>query len=260
MIGILRARIFKELLSQYGVIHCIGDSHVSFFSGENKIQPRWPELSNDKTPLFKTYRVGPSLAYNLCEVGTKTRGRENLFAILESIPLGSSVMLCFGEIDCRAHILEQSELQKRNVPAIVKECVERYFTVICEVREKGYQVMVWNVIPPCLDSTPINPEFPRYGTCLERTEVTRAFNEYLSFLCREKAIIFISIFENLLDSKGKRKNNLFLDQTHLASAAIPYVLQKLYGKKENKIQSIFSKAMRYLKHIDPRSHERGVLP
>ena len=60
------------------VIYCIGDSHVSFFSGKDAIVPCWPFPSEDMIPFFRTFRLGPVLAYNLVKVGTKTRGREAL--------------------------------------------------------------------------------------------------------------------------------------------------------------------------------------
>ena len=37
------------------VIHCIGDSHVTFFSGRNSTQKGWPKKSFDKYPFLKSY-------------------------------------------------------------------------------------------------------------------------------------------------------------------------------------------------------------
>ena len=47
------------------MIHCIGDSHSSVFSGEEKMQDVWPERSNDTIDFFRSYRIGPATAYNL---------------------------------------------------------------------------------------------------------------------------------------------------------------------------------------------------
>lgn len=44
------------------IIHCIGDSHVSFFGGLDRIQPVWPQRSDDRLPWFRTYHIGPALA------------------------------------------------------------------------------------------------------------------------------------------------------------------------------------------------------
>ena len=85
-------------------IYCVGDSHVSFFSGVNLIQPLFPEKSIDYYPYFKTARLGPALAYNLCEEGTQSLGREKLFDFLQKRHVSDCILLSFGEIDCRAHI------------------------------------------------------------------------------------------------------------------------------------------------------------
>jgi len=119
-------------------IYCIGDSHASFFSGYDRIQLGWPNKTFNKKYFFlKSYRLGPVLAYNLCKFKTRSRGREKLLYILTHlIPLGSKVLFCFGEIDCRAHLLRQSEIQKRDIYDIVRECVDRYFSVIKDKKKK----------------------------------------------------------------------------------------------------------------------------
>ena len=52
------------------MIHCIGDSHSAVFSGEETMQPEWPELASNKLPFFKSYRLGPATAYQLENLGT----------------------------------------------------------------------------------------------------------------------------------------------------------------------------------------------
>ena len=119
-------------------IYCIGDSHAGFFSGYDRMQPGWPNKSTNKYSFLKSYRLGPVLAYNLCNFKTRSKGREKLLYILTHfVPLGSKVLFCFGEIDCRAHLLKQSEIQRRDIHDIIRECVDRYFTVIKDTKKKG---------------------------------------------------------------------------------------------------------------------------
>jgi len=102
------------------LIYCIGDSHASFFAGADRIQPNWPTAADGYLPLFKVLKIGSSLAYSLSVEGSRTRGRELLFEVLEtSVPQGAHVMLIFGEIDCRAHVLKQAA--RRSVPVSVVE-------------------------------------------------------------------------------------------------------------------------------------------
>ena len=109
------------------MIHCIGDSHSCFFSGENKIQPTWPEQSFDVLPYFRSYRIGPSTAYNL------NNKKENIIEpLIQSLNLSEKdkLLFCFGEVDCRAHLIKQSQLQNRGICDIINECVFRYISSI----------------------------------------------------------------------------------------------------------------------------------
>lgn len=219
-------------------IHCIGDSHANFFCGSDEMQPEWPDEGNiNYLPMFKAYRIGPVLAYNLCRLNSTTRGRENLFDLLDQLPPGSDIMFCFGEIDCRAHVVLQAESQNRPAKEIVKTVVDRYFSVLCEVKEMGFNVLVWNVIPsaPTDINSRINvpPKFNFYGTCAERNHVTRKFNTYLKTLARNQGIYFLDIFDLLMNGDGTVKLEYFCtDDIHLSQKAMPFVIEKLQADRE----------------------------
>lgn len=142
--------------------------------------------------------------------------------------------MIFGEIDCRAHLGKQADLQKRNVEDIVKECVERYFKVILEIKNMDFNVGVWAVVPstnvPC-NYGPDHP-FPSYGTCQQRNTITRLFNNYLKKLCLQKNVMFISIFEELLNPDLTANLHFYRDVNHLSFNAFPLALKeinKTYG-------------------------------
>lgn len=220
--------MIQMLSSPHEIIHCIGDSHVSFFSGTNSIQPLWPEPSVNYLPFFKTYRLGAVLAYNLCENDTRMRGREKLFTILESeIPKGSKVLLCFGEIDCRVHLLNQAELQKRPLESVIAECVDRYLKVVNEIIELGYDVIVYNVIPSSSSDTPTSSDYVSHGTCYERNVVTNIYNNYLRKCLIDKNIGLIYFFDKLIDNQGLTKDIFYMDKTHLSQIAMPLAIESI---------------------------------
>ncbi|MGV8058364.1 MAG: hypothetical protein AB2L12_10130 [Smithellaceae bacterium] len=208
------------------VIHCIGDSHTSFFSGHNEIQPEWPRQTKNAIPLFRAYRLGPVVAYNLCKTGTKTQGREKLFSVLSGIQKKSIVLLCFGEIDCRVHIIRQAEIRNIDVSEIAKECAQRYFSVIKEVHE-NFDVIVWNVIPSSHQDKIISEEFPSYGTSSERNKATVSFNAALNELLQAEHIKSLSIFDKLLDEEGKTNQDYYGDDIHLSQRAMPQVVSQI---------------------------------
>ncbi len=213
------------------LISCVGDSHANFFSGYDTPQPEWPgENIRNRYPFFRSYRLGPVLAYNLCEENTTSRGREKLFQLVTELKPGSYLLFCFGEIDCRAHIHLQSQRQNRTTHAIVTEVVERYFSAIKEVQNLGFYPLVWNVIPSAPsdinDRIQVPPQYLFHGTCQERNDITDIFNRSLDQLCRETNIPFISIFHQLLNPDGTVNKRFYCDEIHLGQTAMPLVLEK----------------------------------
>jgi hypothetical protein len=190
------------------------------------MQPEWPSQTKNTIPLFKAYRLGAVVAYNLCKTGTKTQGREKLFSILAGIPKKSIVLLCFGEIDCRVHMIRQAEIQNLNVSEIAKECAWRYFSVIKEVHG-DFEVVVWNVIPSSRQDKINSTEFPSCGTSNERNKATFSFNTALNELLQTEQIKFLSVFDKLLDEKGNTNPFYYGDDIHLSQRAMPLVISKI---------------------------------
>lgn len=210
------------------LIHCIGDSHVSFFSGEDRMQPLWPVDSNQLIPIFKSYRLGPVLAYNLCKRRTRSGGREKLFSLLMNhIPPLSRILLCFGEIDCRVHLPKQVQMSNRLLNEIVRECVERYFSVVMEVKRLDYRLTLWNVIPSTLQENTDHVEYAPVGGCMLRNDISRLFNDMLRQLASTEEIEFISIFDSLVDSNGMTDTSYYADEIHLSQRAMPLTLGEI---------------------------------
>lgn len=209
-------------------IYCIGDSHVCFFSGRDNIQPPWPELTDDNLPCFRSFRLGPILAYNLCRAGASNRGREKLFELSAGhIPRGSRVLLCFGEIDCRVHLQRQSIRQSRPLQDVVGECVERYMSVASELKHLGLKIIIYNVIPSSIHDDLESEEFPAFGSCIERNNVTRLFNLELIRQCNQRDMLFVSTFDSLVDSRGMTDMSYYMDKVHLSQKAMPLTIRAI---------------------------------
>lgn len=209
------------------MIHCIGDSHSAVFSGEEIMQPIWPEIASNKTIYFKSYRIGPATAYQL----------ENKKDILNDIISknyvdGDSVLFCFGEVDIRAHLLKQMKIQNRKKEDIVKECVDRYFSVILSYKKKGINCIVWGPIASWHESRKYDG--PSFGNCIERNLVTKEFNQYIERLCIENNIGFVTIFYDMIDV-NYQTNTYYLDNwpgsnMHLSQSSMPIILEKFKEK------------------------------
>lgn len=226
--------------SQSLVIHCIGDSHASFFSGTDIIQPMWPDYSSNRISFFRSYRLGAVLAYSLHKLETTSRGREKLFELLGTIPKHSRILLSFGEIDCRVHLVKQAEKQRLPLESVVKACVEKYVDVACEIRDMEYEVIVWGVIPSTTSGNIGQSEYIEYGTDEQRNTATKMFNAHLCALALKKNIHYLSIFDQLVDREGKTKFYYYIDKIHLSQRAMPLAMKRLQGIFPGEYTSIFS--------------------
>lgn len=227
--------------------YCIGDSHVSIFSGTNAKQPIWPEKSNDTLTKFKTYKLGPVTAHNLCESGTSTNGREKLLDIVDNIPEGSNLILCFGEIDCRINILKKVDKTNISLNDLVKDTIDRYFSVVLELQSRAFNVFVMGVPP----SNPIDPDYSNsyewgaYGTVAQRNKVSKMFNDYLNQKCRTHQICFISIFDELMSLSSVSRQRFFRDGIHLNSTVLIFILNIIQKSVRSRlsIASVRSKTL-----------------
>ena len=201
-------------------IYCIGDSHCRFFSKKNIPKKGYKGLHK----YFDIYWLGASTAYGLVKSKTRTNGSKNMFKYLKRIPKGSTVMLFFGEIDCRCHLVRQAHKQNRDFEDLAKECVDRYFSVISKIISMGFYVVVFNVVPSTLSKN--SKQYPSYGNHKDRNKISKMFNKYLSELCKNKCV-FISVFDKFIKENLKTKDSYYMDSIHLGKKAYPIVIEEM---------------------------------
>lgn len=214
------------------MIHCIGDSHVSVFTGHDCMPPIWHPMrrSDDKSKYFRTYRIGAATAYQL-------EGKIPIIDfIIERAPISKDdkMLFCFGEVDIRAHLIKQSIDKERDIEEVVKECVDRYFNTIMHFKGKGYDMMVWGPIASWSEKAPYTSG-PSYGTTLERNNATRIFNNYLEEKCNGNGVVFLSIFDKMLLDDGNTDPK-YLDpwedcHIHLVNTGFQLVIDEFKNKK-----------------------------
>jgi len=129
--------------------------------------------------------------------------RYNFNAAVDSIPHGSPVIFCFGEIDCREGLLVAIErCRYESLEEGVNHTISIYVKKLRElVKQKRFRVMV-HPAPPVLNET-------RY--------IIRKFNMALkAALENEPELMYLDFFDQLLSPDGERlRDGLALDGTHL---------------------------------------------
>ena len=222
-------------MSRPPIIHCIGDSHTSFFSGVDRIQPSWPATSCDQLPWFKTHHIGPALAYNLTKSGTTSQGRESLFEVIASqASPGDYILLSFGEIDCRVHLVKQAHKKTVPLEAAVDACLDEYFKVVREIMALGYKVIVYNITPPRfskkhrgVDYEKSEAELVAVGTWEQRQKAATLFNAGAKHRCETSRAKFLETTHHLIDKRGRLMPFFLMDNVHLAQRAMPATLVEL---------------------------------
>jgi hypothetical protein len=204
-------------------IHCIGDSHSAVFSGEEVMQPCWPDPAANKLPPFKSYRIGPATAYQLANK------QPLIESLIDSLDLGvdDKLMFCFGEVDIRAHLIKQSKSQEKPANDLVVECVDRYINAISYYKKYGVKIIVWGPVASWADEKQYMG--PSFGTNQERNWVTFAFNTALQLACLREGFEFVTIFYDMVTDDMKTIPD-FLDDwedchIHLSQRAMPTILK-----------------------------------
>jgi len=205
--------------------HCIGDSHVSFFSGYNQLLPLYPSKGKGKYSDFVGYRIGAVLAYSLVKENSSQRGREKIFELLGSFEKDEIIIFLFGEIDIRCHLLKQTNNSTKNLSNVIDECVNRYVEFLIQIRELGYSVIVMAPVPT---SNNYDPEYPYFGNMIERNNCTNLFNEDLKNKSKIFNIPYFCINQFLIKKNLYTRSEFFFDALHLSTLTIPLVKLQLY--------------------------------
>lgn len=174
---------------------------------------------------FRAFHLGPALAFNLNKYGTSTMAREKAEFLLKYrfIDKNQPVLCAFGEIDCRVHVLRQAEKRGGDFRPVVDEIASCYLEFL-KYLAREHQVYVWGAVPSQSDTSEINPNFPRYGTEIQRNLATEYFNGTMKNICNEHGFKFVSIFSSLIDSNYRTKREYIADGCHLSQKAWEFAI------------------------------------
>ena len=221
------------------MIYVIGDSHAGLFNGyegldrNNAIQPQYGvdyKLENSKfirlcnkqnkfnlfNKNFTSIRTGANTAYNMI---TNVDLVDEIVTEYNIDKKKDYIVFCYGEIDTRVHVGAQEDSGK-HLTDIVTEITNKYFKFINRYKDKGYNIIVWGVIP---GGSFANSAHPRYAKPADRNRVSKLMNELFYKKCNELNIEFISIWEDLI--KIGNYHHYFIDSIHLSYSACKELIQ-----------------------------------
>jgi len=207
-----------------------GDSHSAAFSNIENVE---------------VLHVGPATAHNLVNKGTTTQGHEKIFAALASHShLETAIVLAFGEIDCRMHIVKAASCLDMTILSAVNTTLERYFSFVQSIISLGYRILLYG---PAGSGKGWNANFPTVGREQERNYATHLFNSLLAEKCALSGVAFACIDDLVINKHSWQTRSEFLiDGCHLND----------YPNTASELQSIIlSKFLIWLQSYCPSRHE-----
>jgi hypothetical protein len=205
----LQSRLLRKTF-----IHVLGDSHVGAFRSSK---------------IFLVHFIGAATAYNLRQKKSSTHSNKKLFRIIKRIDKKrDTVILVFGEVDCRIHIYYQYRKNKGKytIDQLIENTILSYGEVLKELSDMGINFFVYGVPPAAKQGNIYKCIF--YAPPKKRSEISRKFNGRLKKYCQDKGYKYIDIYSKTCDAEGFIKRQYSVDDgVHLNGKAMKFVISDL---------------------------------
>ena len=180
-------------------ILCVGDSHV---------------LLLDNIATLDVVQTGSPTAYNLLDPSSTESGLPQIsLAASKYNPKATAIMLTYAEIDIRCHIHKHASLKKMSYEASAEVVVDRYFSVIQDLRSKGFTILVNGPFGSGIG-------VPRFGAEVDRNVIAYYIDQLLRQRCNQDGIYYCSLYDLVVDSKFETNSSFVgdIDENHLNHA------------------------------------------
>lgn len=200
-------------------VYMLGDSHCLSFANH-------PVCINEKSFAVETRLVMGCKAYHLSQKG-HNQYKEELLRNIADIPDGSTVILSFGEIDCRTeegiYPAWRKKFQHLSIEEMVRDAVEGYLTFVSEITKgRKFRLMLLGVPAPMRSA--VNSltaeEIPTY------VSIPRLWNEYLQHATLQKGWTFLDNYSLTCDEQGFSHGRYHIDDHHLYPAALALLVSE----------------------------------
>ncbi|MDR1026709.1 MAG: hypothetical protein LBL47_04845 [Lactobacillus sp.] len=242
------------------MFYAVGDSHVSFFTG-NELMDFFPykkgiNVGNDRLKYFKTYHLGPGLAYSANKYGSTTKTREKAEYLVKNkiLPEGANVVLSLGGIDARRQVVKINREKGIDFQTIVDGIVDCYKDLLEYMDKAGFKLYCWGIVATITDEAVIETGTTVNGDEATRNRITMMINDGLKRICEENGWNFVSVAEATIDENFKTREDLICtDRSHLSQIMAPTVAKEFekYGvdilARKSKLEHFVNTAPYYIK-------------
>jgi hypothetical protein len=171
----------------------MGDSHCQLFANEERFK-RGLWVDNDLVNHFDVRWLGPVTFWRLCRdkksfIDFDKEIMHYPYANMDvttKLNENQNIILCFGEIDVRYHILNHGDDYRITIDDMVKE-----FHDYLESYQNRYKIHICSVLPPMTKFE--HEDIPFVGTDEERRDITLYFNEKLEETAKKLNLGFFDL-------------------------------------------------------------------
>lgn len=195
------------------MIYIYGDSHAHFSFKNLKLD--YKDLHQSSVTMFRVGRDNTIIKFD-----KNTTINEN-----------DTIVLSYGEIDCRCHIQRQIN-SGRNEDDVINELVDKYFLTIRNNIVNKCRIIVVGVIAPTKQNDyeilhgPILHEFPFVGTDADRVRYTAKINKKIEEHSKINNYTYFNPYDYYTREDGTLKYELSDRIVHLGDNS--YFLKKFY--------------------------------
>lgn len=203
------------------IIYFISESHGFSANGLTV------EYQNSIHTLKSLFIAGAKVFHLLQDDGHKCKA--SLDILLRGLPRKSTVVVGFGEIDCRVNegIFNFSVKYNKDISIVINEMIEKYIKILLEAANfNEYTIILYGVPAP----------HPSVLRGLEEkgvkdfTFLVYYFNKQLSKQCKDNHISFLDIYK-LTNANGESNLKYHIDTNHVSPKAITECFKQLTNKK-----------------------------
>ena len=144
----------------------------------------------------------------------------------------AKLVMVFGEIDCRSHMIEMAQRSGQSQRAVARRVASRFVRTLARAIERGavQRAAICAILPPP-PSYPDNPMFPAIGSAAERRDMAQILNDELAAAAAPADIGFLDFRAAYVGADG------FLDPAR--SDGTVHIDFRLSGPVEASLNELF---------------------
>lgn len=198
-------------------VYVIGDSHSTW---------GWDGAPSN----FIHNWLGPKLMYSVSKDGFKS-----VWKNIKSFGRNDVIVLCFGEIDMRCHVIKQRNSRKLSVDVILNELVRSYMSALNSVfvprLKNRNQIIVRSVLPQRASINCV--EYCPCGSIADRVKSTIQVNKKLAAECMKNGFQFADITPYYSNPDGSFDVNKSDNNVHIGKHATQKNIQTVVDLLKN---------------------------